>query len=85
MFLSKGDMVDSPAELSLCTNACSMGNKQEELEITVQLESYHLITAAEARWDELNNRSTAGRLPSVYKKECKELSLKKSDEQVESL
>ena len=35
----------------LYTNACSMGNKQEELEATVPLESYNLVAITETWWD----------------------------------
>ncbi|KAK4814017.1 hypothetical protein QYF61_004647 [Mycteria americana] len=47
LFFLMCDKVDSPAEKPLYTNACSMGNEQEELEVTVQLESYGLIVTAE--------------------------------------
>ena len=36
----------------LCTNVCSMGNKQEELETVVQLGKYDLIAITETWWDE---------------------------------
>jgi len=36
----------------LYTNACSMGNKQEEVEAIVLLESYDLIVITETWWDE---------------------------------
>ena len=36
----------------LYTNARSMGNKQEELEAAVLLESYNLVTLTEMWWDE---------------------------------
>lgn len=39
------------------TNACSTGNKQEELEATTQLENYDLIAIAEMWWDESQNWS----------------------------
>jgi len=35
----------------LYMSACSMGNKQEELETTVLLESYNLIACTETWWD----------------------------------
>lgn len=35
----------------LYTNACSMGNKQEELEATMLLESYNLVAITETWWD----------------------------------
>jgi len=33
------------------TNACSMGNKQEELEAIVQQDSYDLAVTTETWWD----------------------------------
>ena len=36
----------------LYTSACSMGNKQEELETVAQLEKYDLIAILETWWDE---------------------------------
>ena len=41
------------------TNTCSMGNKQEELEATVLLESYHLVAITETWWDESHDWSAA--------------------------
>jgi len=43
----------------LYTNARSMGNKQEELEATMLLESYNLITLTESWWDESHGRRAA--------------------------
>ena len=43
----------------LCTNACSMGNKQEELEASVLLASYDLIALTEIWWDESHDWSVA--------------------------
>jgi len=43
----------------LCTNACSMGNKQEELESTVLLANYDLIALTEIWWDEYHDWSVA--------------------------
>jgi len=51
----KGIKVCSPKKVTqltaqmkcLCTNASSMGSKQEELEATVLLESYDLVTLTE--------------------------------------
>lgn len=49
----------SIAELKcLHTNACNMGNKQEELEVIVELESYNLITITEMWRDESCDWST---------------------------
>ena len=41
----------------LYTNACSMGNKQEELVATAQMENYGLIAITETWWDELHDWS----------------------------
>jgi len=43
----------------LYTNTHSMGNKQEELEATVLLESYDLIALTETWWDETHVWSVA--------------------------
>ena len=43
----------------LHTNARSMGNKQEELEATVLLESYDLVAITETWWDESHDWSAA--------------------------
>jgi len=42
----------------LYTNACSMGNKQEELEATVRLESYDIVTIKETEWNDSHSWST---------------------------
>ncbi|PKU34846.1 nipped-b-like protein [Limosa lapponica baueri] len=42
-----------------CTNACSMGNKQEELEAIVQLENYDVVAIAEMWWDDSHDWSAA--------------------------
>ena len=39
----------------LYTSACSMGNKQEELEICVQLQGHDLIAITETWWDSLHD------------------------------
>ena len=39
----------------LYTNACNMGNKQEELETIVQLENYELIAVKGIKWDDFRN------------------------------
>jgi len=74
-----------------------MGNKQEELEATVLLESYDLIALTESWWDESHDWSVAidgdrwgkrGEGIALYIKnsiQCEELSLKNSHEQVKSL
>ncbi|PKU29698.1 adaptin ear-binding coat-associated protein 1 [Limosa lapponica baueri] len=41
------------------TNARSMGNKQEELEATVQQESYDVVTITEMWWDDSHDWSAA--------------------------
>ena len=42
----------------LYTNACSMGNKQEELEATVRLESYDIVTIKETEWNDSHSWGT---------------------------
>ncbi|KAK4806242.1 LOW QUALITY PROTEIN: hypothetical protein QYF61_013386 [Mycteria americana] len=50
----------SKAQLKcLYTNACSMGNKQEELEAIVQLENYDIVAITETWWDDSHNWSAA--------------------------
>ena len=45
--------VRSTAQLKcVYTNACNMGNKQEELEATLQHDSYDLVTITEMWWDD---------------------------------
>ena len=39
----------------ICTNACSMGNKQEELEATMQQANYDLIAIIETWWGSSHN------------------------------
>jgi len=53
--------VTRPAAQMKClhTNACSMENKQEELEATVLLESYELFALTEPWWDESHDWSVA--------------------------
>ena len=36
----------------LYTNACGLGNKQEELEATVLLENYDIVVITETCWDD---------------------------------
>jgi len=43
----------------LYTNACKMGNKQEELEAITLLRSYNLVAITETGWDESHGRSVA--------------------------
>ncbi|PKU43642.1 nipped-b-like protein [Limosa lapponica baueri] len=43
----------------LYTSACSMGNKQEELEAIVRHESYDVVAITETWWDESNDWSAA--------------------------
>lgn len=50
---SSKKVTQSIAQLKcLYTNACSMSNKQEQWEATVQLERYHLTTITETWCDE---------------------------------
>ena len=52
--------VKSVAQLRcMYTNACSMGDKQEELEAMVQQQSCDVIAIAEAWWDNSHSWSTA--------------------------
>jgi len=37
------------------TNACSMGNEQEQLEATVQLENWDTVVITETWWDDSHN------------------------------
>jgi len=39
----------------LYTNACSMGNKQKELELHVQSQGHDLIAVTETWWDSLHD------------------------------
>jgi len=43
----------------LYMNTCIMGNKQEELEATMLLESYNLIAITETWWNESHDWSVA--------------------------
>ena len=53
-------MVGSIAQLKcIYTNACSMGNKQEELEAIVQQENYDIVAIMETWWDGSHNWSAA--------------------------
>jgi len=83
------------------TDACVMGNKQEELEGTVLLESYNLVAITGTWWDTSldwraamdgyrlfrRDRQRSGGIALYIKKwiECEELSLKNSHEHVQSL
>jgi len=87
----------------LISNAHSMGNKQEEWEATMLLESYDLVTLTETFWDESHDWSAATNGYRLFRRDrrgrrgrgvtlcikkwikCKELSLKNSHKQVESL
>jgi len=55
--LQEGDLTNSDLKC-LYTNACSMGNKQEEMETVVQLENYDIIAIRERWWDKSYNWST---------------------------
>ncbi|GAB0206513.1 hypothetical protein GRJ2_003116900 [Grus japonensis] len=83
------------------TNACSMGNKQEELEAIVQQENYDIVAIMETWWDDSHNGSAAmdgyklfrrdrqGRRGSgvaLYVRECFDcLELNDGDDRVECL
>lgn len=41
------------------TNACSMGNEQEELEAIVKQENYGIVAITETWWSDLHNWSAA--------------------------
>jgi len=41
------------------TNACSMGNKQEEMEAIIRQDGYDLVTVTEMWWDDSNVWSAA--------------------------
>jgi len=81
----------------LYMNAHSTGNKQEELEATMLLESYDVIAITETWWEESRDWNVAiagdrqgrkgGGVVLNIKKwiECEELSLKNSHKQVKSL
>lgn len=57
---SKPVRVKSAAHMKcIYTNAGSMGNKQEQLEVMVQQESYGMITITKTWWDDSHNWSTA--------------------------
>ncbi|KAK4828567.1 hypothetical protein QYF61_027657 [Mycteria americana] len=52
--------VKSIAQLKcIYTNACSMGNKQEELEAIVQQDSYDLVAITETWWDDSHDWNAA--------------------------
>ena len=79
------------------TNAHSMGNKQEELEATVQSESYDRVATVETWWNDSNSWSTVmdgyqlferdrqGRKGGGVKKECECMEINDGDDRVESL
>ena len=53
----------------LYTNACSMGNKQEELVAAAQMENYELIAIAETWWDELHDWSAVINVYKLFRRE----------------
>ncbi|PKU43055.1 rna-directed dna polymerase from mobile element jockey- hypothetical protein [Limosa lapponica baueri] len=80
------------------TNACSMGNKQDELEAMVQQDSYDVVAFTETWWDESHNwnaemngyklfrRNRRGRGVVLYIRECFDcIELDTSDDKVECL
>ena len=54
----------------LCTDACNVGNKQEELVSMVQLENYDLIAITETWWEESHNRNTAAEGYKLFRREA---------------
>ncbi|KAJ7414931.1 hypothetical protein WISP_80608 [Willisornis vidua] len=54
------------------TNACSMGNKQEELEAMVQHESYDVVAVTEMWWDESHDWSAAMGGYKLFRKDRQE-------------
>jgi len=58
MHLNKKETQSVVLLKSLHTNACSMGEEQEELEAAVQLESYDLIVITRSWWSGSHDRST---------------------------
>ncbi|GAB0203831.1 mitochondrial enolase superfamily member 1 [Grus japonensis] len=53
-------MMGSVAQVKcIYTNACSMGNKQEELEAVAQQENYDIVAIMETWWDDSHNWSAA--------------------------
>ncbi|KAK4815341.1 hypothetical protein QYF61_000173 [Mycteria americana] len=85
----------------ICTNAHSMGNKQEELEAIVQQENYDIVAITETWWDDSHNWSAAmdgyklfrrdgqgrgGGWVALYVRECFDcLELNDCDDRVECL
>ena len=87
----------------LYTNACSIGNKQEEPETVAQLENYDLTAITETWSDESHNWNTLTEDYRLFRRDrqgrrgsrvafyvrkwidCKELCLRNSHDQVESL
>ena len=55
----------------LYTNALSMGNKHDELEIHMQLQSYDLVGITETWWDGSHDWSVAMKEYSLYRKDRK--------------
>jgi len=52
--------VRSIAQLKcIYTNACSMGNKQEELEAIVEQDSYEMVAITETWWDDSHDWNAA--------------------------
>jgi len=53
----------------LYTNTRSMGNKQEELEAIVLLESYDLVAITETWWDESHDWNVALHGSSLFRRD----------------
>ena len=49
------------------TNACSMGNKQEELEAIVQQANYDLVAITKTWWDHSHDKCCDGWLQALQK------------------
>lgn len=58
--LSFKEMTRPAAQLKcLFTNACSLGNKQKELEATVLLENHNIVVVTETWWDDSHDWNVA--------------------------
>ncbi|PKU29972.1 hypothetical protein llap_19725 [Limosa lapponica baueri] len=94
--------VKSVAQLKcIYTNACSMGNKQDELEAIVQQDSYDVVTITETWWDDCHDQNAVvngyklfrrdrqgrrGGSVALYVRECFDcIELDSSDDKVECL
>ena len=55
----------------LCTDTCSMGNKQEEWETAVHLENYDLAAITEIWWDDSHNWNTTTEGYKLFRRDMK--------------